>query len=78
MIQTDNKVFASVDALHALRDENKALTAEVERLKAALKTIMQNAEFYDDDEDDSLAVIYRVASKALTGTSEKNEVYNES
>ena len=77
MIKTDNEVFGSVYALHLLSGENEALTAEIGRLtaevdilKAALKTIMQNAEFYDD-EDDSLAVIYRVASKALTATAEK-------
>lgn len=33
MIQTDNKVFASGDALRALSNENKALKAENERLK---------------------------------------------
>lgn len=50
------------------RPAEEALKAEVERIKAALKTIVQNAEFWDDD---SLAIIHKVASEALTATAEK-------
>ena len=39
MIQTDNTTLAVAQALITLRDENKALKAENERLKEALKEI---------------------------------------
>jgi hypothetical protein len=39
MIQTDNTTLAVAQALITLRDENKALTAEVEMLKEAIKEI---------------------------------------
>ena len=37
---------------------------EIERLKKALHSILQNAEFWDN-EDDSLAIIYRIANEVL-------------
>lgn len=37
---------------------------EIERLKEALHSILQNAEFWDN-EDDSLAIIHRIATDAI-------------
>lgn len=44
MIQTGNTTLAVAQALITLRDENKALKAEVEMLKEALKEIREIAD----------------------------------
>lgn len=46
------------------RPAEESLKAEVGRLRRALESIAENAEFWDD-EDDSLAVIYRICKRAL-------------
>lgn len=46
------------------RPAEDALKAEVDRLKEALSSIAENAEFWDD-EDDSLAIIHRICKRAL-------------
>lgn len=50
-------------------NETKRLRAKVDRLRETLKTIVQNSEFWDD-EDDSLAIIHKVAGEALTSAEE--------
>jgi hypothetical protein len=47
------------------RPAEEILKAKVGRLTQALESIAKNAEFWDD-EDDSLAVIYRVCKRALS------------
>lgn len=47
------------------RPAEDALKAEVGGLTQALESIAKNSEFWDD-EDDSLAVIYRICKRALS------------
>lgn len=42
MIQTENTTLAVAQALITLRDENKALKAEVERLKSKLELVRKH------------------------------------
>lgn len=65
MIQTDSVTLSVAQALIALRYENKVLTAEVERLKAALSDISKIA--FEPNIGDKVAreTMRRISNNAL-------------
>ena len=53
------------------RPSEEALKVKLDKLKAALNYVRQNAELHKDEDASLLALIYRVVDKALTTTGEK-------
>ena len=63
MIQTNSTLLAVAQALITLRDQNKSLIAEAERLRAALNKISKVADCVNPD--DIHVAVWRIAKEAL-------------